>query len=49
MKALIIVDVQNDFCKNGSLAVPDADSIISLINHKINNITQCPYNNRLSL
>jgi len=37
MKALIIVDVQNDFCKNGSLAVPDADSIISLINHKINN------------
>lgn len=31
-KALIIVDVQNDFCENGSLAVPDANSIIPYIN-----------------
>ncbi len=30
--ALLIIDVQNDFCKNGSLEVPDANSIIPLIN-----------------
>jgi len=30
--ALIIVDVQNDFCSGGSLAVPDADAIIPVIN-----------------
>jgi nicotinamidase/pyrazinamidase len=31
-KALLIVDVQNDFCENGSLAVPEANSIIPYIN-----------------
>jgi nicotinamidase/pyrazinamidase len=31
-KALIIVDVQNDFCGGGALAVPDADSIVPVIN-----------------
>lgn len=31
-KALIIVDVQNDFCSNGALAVPEAEQIIPLIN-----------------
>ncbi|MBU1218278.1 bifunctional nicotinamidase/pyrazinamidase [Myxococcota bacterium] len=31
-KALIIVDVQNDFCNRGALAVSGADSIISGIN-----------------
>jgi len=30
--ALIIVDVQSDFCEGGSLAVPDADEIILPIN-----------------
>ncbi len=30
--ALVIVDVQNDFCEGGSLAVKDANSIIPLIN-----------------
>jgi nicotinamidase/pyrazinamidase len=30
--ALIIVDVQNDFCKGGSLEVTDANTIIPLIN-----------------
>lgn len=29
---LMIIDVQNDFCKGGSLAVPDANSIIAPIN-----------------
>lgn len=30
--ALIVVDVQNDFCPGGSLAVPDGDAIVPLIN-----------------
>jgi nicotinamidase/pyrazinamidase len=29
---LIIIDVQNDFCPGGSLAVPEGDAIIPLIN-----------------
>jgi len=29
---LLIIDVQNDFCQGGSLAVPDADAIVPLIN-----------------
>lgn len=32
MKALIIVDVQNDFLENGSLSVPNGNEIISVIN-----------------
>ena len=32
MKALIIVDVQNDFLPGGRLAVPDGDLIISQVN-----------------
>ncbi|SIS58218.1 nicotinamidase/pyrazinamidase [Kaistella chaponensis] len=31
-KALIIVDVQNDFCEGGALAVPGANEIISYVN-----------------
>ena len=31
-KALIIVDVQNDFCEGGALAVPGAMEVISYIN-----------------
>ena len=30
--ALIIVDVQNDFCSGGRLAVPDAGAVIPVIN-----------------
>ncbi len=32
MKALIIVDVQNDFCPGGALAVSDGDAIVPGIN-----------------
>jgi nicotinamidase/pyrazinamidase len=32
MKALIIVDIQNDFLPGGSLAVPEGDTIIPIIN-----------------
>jgi len=31
--ALIIVDIQRDFCAGGSLAVGDADSVVPIINH----------------
>ena len=31
-KALIVIDVQNDFCPGGALAVPDGDSIVAGIN-----------------
>jgi nicotinamidase/pyrazinamidase len=33
--ALIIIDVQNDFCPGGILAVPEGNQIIPLINHII--------------
>lgn len=32
MKALIIVDVQNDFCEGGSLEVAKSNSIFPFIN-----------------
>lgn len=32
MKALVIVDIQNDFCPGGALAVPGGDKIIPLVN-----------------
>lgn len=30
--ALIVVDVQNDFCPGGALAVPDGDQVVPVIN-----------------
>jgi len=30
--ALIVIDVQNDFCPGGALAVPEGDAIIAGIN-----------------
>ena len=30
--ALIVVDIQNDFCEGGALAVPRADEIVSVVN-----------------
>ena len=32
MDALIVVDVQNDFCPGGALAVPDGDQVIGPVN-----------------
>ena len=32
MKALLVVDVQNDFCPGGSLAVADGDAVVPVIN-----------------
>lgn len=35
MKALLIVDVQNDFCPGGALSVPEGDQTIPVINRLI--------------
>ncbi|MFW5972709.1 MAG: bifunctional nicotinamidase/pyrazinamidase [Bacteroidota bacterium] len=32
MRALIIIDVQNDFCPGGNLAVPDGDAVVPIVN-----------------
>ena len=32
MRALIVVDVQNDFCPGGALAVPDGDAVVQAVN-----------------
>lgn len=31
-EALIVIDVQNDFCPGGALAVPDGDAVVPVIN-----------------
>jgi nicotinamidase/pyrazinamidase len=33
MKALVLVDLQNDFCPGGALAVPRGDEVIPVANH----------------
>lgn len=33
--ALIVVDLQNDFCPGGSLAVPDGDQIVPVVQHYV--------------
>jgi nicotinamidase/pyrazinamidase len=33
--ALLIVDVQNDFCPGGALAVPGGDRVVPVLNHHI--------------
>ena len=43
MDALMIIDVQNDFCKDGALEVPDANDVVPVINAlipKFDNIIQ---------
>jgi nicotinamidase/pyrazinamidase len=32
VRALIVVDVQNDFCPGGALAVPEGDSVVEPVN-----------------
>lgn len=32
MRALIVVDMQNDFCPGGALAVPDGDAVVGPVN-----------------
>ena len=35
MRALIVVDVQNDFCPGGALAVAGGDEIVEQINNRM--------------
>lgn len=37
-KALIVIDVQNDFCPGGALAVPEGDEIVDGINTLMNDV-----------
>ena len=37
--ALVIVDVQNDFCPGGSLAVPHGDEVVPVLNQAIRKFT----------
>ena len=32
MKTLILVDIQNDFCPDGTLAVSDGDAVVPIAN-----------------
>lgn len=32
MKVLVLVDIQNDFCPGGALAVPEGDHVVPLAN-----------------
>ncbi len=38
---LLIIDVQNDFCRAGSLAVPDAEAILPVINTLSSQFANC--------
>jgi nicotinamidase/pyrazinamidase len=38
--ALIVVDVQNDFCSGGTLAVQDGDQVVAVLNRYIDQFTQ---------
>lgn len=35
-KALLVVDVQNDFCPGGALGVPEGDKVVPILNKYIN-------------
>lgn len=37
--ALLVIDVQNDFCPGGALAVADGDAVVSPINQMITTLT----------
>ena len=37
MKVLLVVDVQNDFCPGGSLAVPEGNQIVPIVNALMRN------------
>ena len=39
MKGLLIVDVQNDFCPGGALAVPEGDRVVPVINRLMREFT----------
>lgn len=40
MQALLVVDVQNDFCQGGALAVPEGDRVVAVLNQYIDDFRQ---------
>ncbi|HEX2262102.1 MAG TPA: isochorismatase family protein, partial [Candidatus Binatia bacterium] len=38
--ALIVVDVQNDFCPGGALAVKEGDQVVPVLNRYIDQFTK---------
>jgi len=42
-EALLIVDVQNDFCPGGALAVPEGDKVVPVLNKYIKIFSQKNY------
>jgi nicotinamidase/pyrazinamidase len=40
ISALVVTDVQNDFCGGGSLAVPDAEAILPVVNELVRKFEQ---------
>ena len=41
--ALLVIDVQNDFCPGGALAVEDGDAVVPLINQLIPRFDVCVF------
>ena len=39
--ALVVIDVQNDFCPGGALEVPDGDAVVPVINRIASRFTAC--------
>jgi nicotinamidase/pyrazinamidase len=42
-KALLIVDVQNDFCPGGALPVPDGDQVVPILNRYAQRFSRAGY------
>ena len=42
-EALIVIDVQNDFCPGGALAVADGDAVVAPINTMLHDYSACIY------
>ena len=38
---LLVIDVQNDFCEDGALAVPDGDAVVPSINALMQRFSHC--------
>ena len=43
-EALIVIDMQNDFCEGGTLAVPGANAIVPLVNRLIGRVSELATN-----
>ena len=39
-QALLVIDVQNDFCPGGTLAVPHGDEVVAPLNRLIDDLVE---------